>query len=42
MTTPPGQSSQPGKGVIGTAGEAIGDTVLFPFRAFGEAFNPSD
>jgi hypothetical protein len=37
-----GPSSDQGKGVMGTTGEAIGGVVLFPFRAIGQAFTPSN
>lgn len=39
-TTKPGQSSAQNQGVIDTTGTAIGDIVLFPFRAIGQALTP--
>ena len=38
--TTPRQNSAQNEGVIDTTGKAIGDVVLFPFRAIGEAFTP--
>ncbi|MBV8774352.1 MAG: hypothetical protein JO166_18765 [Deltaproteobacteria bacterium] len=39
-TTTPRQSSEHNQGVIGTTGKAIGDIVLFPFRAVGQGLTP--
>jgi hypothetical protein len=34
------QSSEQNPGVMDTTGKAIGDVVLFPFRALGQALTP--
>ena len=38
--TLPAQTPGRSEGIVGTAGTAIGDIVLFPFRAITQAFTP--
>jgi hypothetical protein len=39
-TTTPRKNSEQNEGVMDTTGNVIGDVVLFPFRALGEALTP--